>query len=713
LDRPGWVRLAVMGEREEPILDSAPPARAVAASHASDVAAIRALPEGALTPHHIVAMQRTAGNARVSQFLSGRRLARQHDVIEVELFVSRDEYRPPRGREVYRVGDAAAGRLLMDIQERGSDVVFLTFNFETGRAQEMSPDEWSFFRGAAVIGGSNAGITKLGRQLRPSEWRALWPDPMPELLRRYEAGQLAMDDEAVLTGYRGMIRTDASRSLDDNERAIDELLGAADRVRALQDYATGLREASVVRDALVRRRDEIAHSLVQQHSFTFGPPKTGTGPDMAQRLNLLNQQAAIDDTLTFWLAAFPLLTRLQTPQINSGSVEAKLVEIKANIVAARQQLSRGRLDPMELDTVRGRIAGRLGPKTSGVVAAEDKSRSRWAMAGAAATTAATIAILFLPGGVFIDAAIGIAIAAGAIAHAQEVGRLANTGLSVDDGLVSQAQASGARLSAVLATVFAVIGVAAAGFRVIRVGLALRRMGHLAPELSWTQRAAAAKAIAGDPALVQALGAMAPGDAAVGARLVAAVRAGGDAATMRAALRDVISYAAIPRRAASRADLYEPLRTITDGSDVSRIAAETGASRAEVEAAKRNLMYDEHILVDDQTGALYRGQFESLPDIANVWGRAARGERLAREQREFLRNLIRHEHAEGELLRAASGRTLEQAFFRGELEGKLRMFLKSQGWDEGKIAAMMANEPRPVTPYRYAHIVAHVSGARNP
>ena len=659
-------------------------------------------------------LQQTSGNRAVARLLHPTpRLARQPSIIEVELVASRDEYRPPGGSEVYRVGDAAASRLLMDIQERGRRVVFRAFNFETGAAEEISPADWSFFRGAAIIGGGNAGIASLGRQLKPSEWRSLWPQPMPELLRRYEAGQLVLDDEAVLTGYRGMVRTDAGVSLSANEKAIDDLLGAPDRVRRLDEYAMGLREAAVVRDALVKRRDELDKSLVQQHSFTFGLPKAGTGANMAQRLNIIREKAAVEDTLQFWISSFPLLSRLQTNEIESGSVEAKLREIKANIVATRQQLDRGRLDPMTLDTIRAQLAGRLGPKATAVVAAEDKSRSRWAMVGAAAMLAATIAILFLPGGLFIDAAIGVAVAGGAIAHAVEVGRAANTGLHVDEGLVSQSQAASARLGAALATVFAVIGVAAAGFRVLRVGLALRSLSQSMPELSLAQRAAAARAIAGDPALVSAFGRIAPGDAAVSSRVAAAVeRAGGDTRALREALQDVARFAAIPRRAPAGADLYEPLRRITDGSDIERIAAQTGLSRAEVEAAKRNLMLDEHILVDNQTSALFRGRFEPFAEIAGPWARAARGEALSQADREFLKRLVRHEHAEGALLRAASGR-LEQAFFRGELEGQLRTFLQSLGWDQAKIARLLAVEPKPVTPYRYAHLVSALSGAPNP
>ena len=429
------------------------------------------------------------------------RVAMQADVIEVGLISSRDEYQPPGSPERYRVGDAAASSVLMDIQERDTQVVFRVFNFETGTAEEMSPSNWSFLRGAAIIGGSNAGITRLGHALSPAQWRALWPDPLPEVLRRYEAGQLSLDDEAVLTGYRGMIRTDAARSLDENERTIDSLLQAPDRVAQIGEFASGLREASLVRDALVRRRDDLSRQLVAQHSFTFGLPHAGTGPDTFQRLNITRARGEVEDTLTFWLAAFPLLTRLGTSDINPDSVEAPLREIKANIVSARGQLNTGQLDPLTLDNVRARLAGRLGPRATAVVAAEDSSRRRWSIARAVAMTIAGIGIAFLPGGIFLDAAIGVAIAGHAIVNAIEVGRAANTGLHVDDGLVSQAQAQEARFAAVLAVVFAVVGAAAAGFRVLRVGLVLQRLGRSMPELALGQRVAVARAIAGDPALV--------------------------------------------------------------------------------------------------------------------------------------------------------------------------------------------------------------------
>ncbi len=175
------------------------------------------------------------------------------------------------------------------------------------------------------------------------------------------------------------------------------------------------------------------------------------------------------------------------------------------------------------------------------------------------------------------------------------------------------------------------------------------------------------------------------------------------------LADVARIAAIPRRVPTGADLYEPLRRIADGSDIERIATQAGLPRAEVEAAKRNLMFDEHILVDDATGALYRGRFTPDEEIARVWSRAARGEAV---DRGFLQRLIRHEQAEGALL-GSTGRQLENAFLRGGLEVQFRRFLQSRGWNQARIEGLLAVEPRPMTPYRYAHLVAALSGAPNP
>ena len=87
----------------------------------------------------------------------------------------------------------------------------------------------------------------------------------------------------------------------------------------IQEYAVGLREAAIVRDALVQRRDELSRQLVAQHSFTFGLPHAGTGPDTFQRLRITAARDEVADTLAFWLQSFPLLTRLSTGDINAGS----------------------------------------------------------------------------------------------------------------------------------------------------------------------------------------------------------------------------------------------------------------------------------------------------------------------------------------------------------------------------------------------------------
>jgi hypothetical protein len=663
--------------------------------------------QGAASP-----LSRAVPSMSLVRHKSAPRLARKDGAIAVQLVASRDEYTHPGFRLTYRVGDAAASRLLMDIVEIGPRIVFRVFNFETGEAQEMSPPEWEFYRGAAMLAYSGDTIARLGRQLRPSEWRSLWPDPMPELLRRFEAGQLSLEDEAVLAGYRGMVRSDARRSLDENEKAIDELLDAPDRVKRIQEYATGLREASVVRDTLTQRRDELSRMLVAQHSFTFGLPHAGTGPNVVQTLNIHLARDEVDDTLAFWLSSFPLLTRFQTADIDATAVEAKLREIKANIVSVRRDLNQDQIDPMTLDVIRGRLAGGLGPKATAVVGAQDKSRRRWAIAGAIAMTAATIAILFLPGGIFIDAAIGVAMAAHAITEAFELGHQANTGLSVDDGLVSQAQASGARFAAALAVIFAVVGVVGAGLKVLRFSRAFLALGRSMPELAAAQRAAVARAIVEDPKLVATFAKLTPGDAAISSRVAAAVRAAaGNPRALRTALTDVARIAAIPRRILTKPDAYEPLRQIVDGSDIAQIARQTGLSRAQVAAAKEHFMFAEHVLVDD-TGALVRGRFDAYEDVAKIWGRAAKGEALNEADRAFLRKLVVHEQVEGSIL-STSAQTLEQAFLSGQLETNLRTFLRSKGVTAEKIDAMMALEPKPVTPYRYAHIVAHYSGAPNP
>ena len=273
--------------------------------------------------------------------------------------------------------------------------------------------------------------------------------------------------------------------------------------------------------------------------------------------------------LAFWMGAFPFLSRFATNEIAVETVEAKLREIKANIVAMRLTMNRGRVDPMEFDAVRARIAGQLGSRTQAVIAAEDKSRSRWNLAKAVGMTAAMIALAFLPGGFFIDTAIGIAIAANTWDRAAMLGRAANTGQHVDDGLVSQSAAKQAQFAAVLSTVLALMGTAATGLKVLRFGRALVGVRQSLPELALAEQGAIARAIADDPKLVSTFSNLASGDVAISTRVVTAVRqAGGSTAALRTSLQDVATIAAIPRKAATGADLYSLLRAITDGRTLS-------------------------------------------------------------------------------------------------------------------------------------------------
>jgi hypothetical protein len=635
----------------------------------------------------------------------------RQQAIEVQLVghVAQNSF----GREVHRVGDNAGPNILMDI-ELGFDgaVTYRWFAFEAGVAVTGDAREWSFLRGVTSMFGRNDAFANLGRQLTPAQWLALWNNPVPELLRRYEAGSLAIGDEAILTAYRGLVRATGAAQLDENERQLDELLAAPGRLSRLQAFADGLREASQVRDQLEARRTELRHSLVQAHSFTFGVAGNFGNLDAAQRLRTSGELASVEDAIAGWNAAFPLLTRLRTDQINVARVEETLRTLKANIVATRPRLAPGRggLDPMELQTTRARVAGRLGPRTTGVVEAEDRSRQRWALAGGIAQTVGLIALAFLPGGLFIDAAIGVAMAAQSWEEARVVGQAANTGLHVDDGLMTQAQADAARWHAILATVFAAVGVAAAGFRVLRLGQAVLGVRRVLPELELAQQARLARALADNPGLMRALtGPGAAGDAFILSRLRSAARELGDPAALRRALEVTGALARIPRRVVTN-DAYAPIRAITDGSDVTAIARVTGLSRQEVAAARQHLMFDEHILVD-ANGGLFRGRFEAFDTDARLWLNVTQGRAVAASDVAYLRRLIRHEVVEAGAL-AGQRRLLEQAFVRGELEGMLRQFLR-QHMSAEAVERILAQEIRPIQPFRYAHYVAHFTGGPNP
>src|SRR5262249_39084531 len=161
------------------------------------------------------------------------------------------QYTPPGGQVTYRVGDAAASSILMKIDEDGQhNVTFYWFNFTRGEPQSGTWAEWDFRRGAARMGLNSRVFDAVGRALTGDQWRSLWPDPRAALLKMNEEGKISLPDEVIVETYRGMIHTEAERALDENERAVDALLGVPDRVRFFQEYADGLREASMVRDVL-------------------------------------------------------------------------------------------------------------------------------------------------------------------------------------------------------------------------------------------------------------------------------------------------------------------------------------------------------------------------------------------------------------------------------------------------------------------------------
>jgi hypothetical protein len=112
-----------------------------------------------------------------------------------------------------------------------------------------------------------------------------------------------------------------------------------------------------------------------------------------------------------------------------------------------------------------------------------------------------VLLLFVPGGIFIDAAIGLAIAGKSILDAFIVGSAANTGLDVDDGLMSQAQASGAKYNAILSVIFAAIGAASAGFKVLKLAKYYAAIGEVSPELPFSSKVSLARLLARNPELV--------------------------------------------------------------------------------------------------------------------------------------------------------------------------------------------------------------------
>ncbi len=458
-----------------------------------------------LLGHEIVHTLQTRGDNVVRR----QQAPSQDTTIDIDVVGQMDSYQPPGAAFSYHVGDAAGPSILMQIEAMPQGgTVFRWFNFAAGQPVEAYESDWNallFITGMF----SNSAFATLGHQLPPADWRALWPDPMPALLSMHDQGKINLPDEVIVTGYKGMIFQESLRSLADNEQQVDALLQAPDKVQRLQQYATGLREASVIRDALVAHRDQVRHSRVQAHAFTFGIAGNVINTDPYHQLQLAQQEGQAEEALQFWLAAFPMLTRVSTAEIRTSRIEDELRSIKASIVATRQELMQaqvghGSLDLMDLDIVRGRLQGRLGKRSAAVIEAEDRSRRNVAIAEGVGALALSIGLLFLPGGIFIDAAIGVAMAASAIDRARVLGNAANTGLSIDEGLASQATAHAAEFGAVLAIIGAAIGGAAAGFRILRFAVALRRVQGATEGFELASQVRIAQALVSNPNLSRVL-----------------------------------------------------------------------------------------------------------------------------------------------------------------------------------------------------------------
>ena len=116
------------------------------------------------------------------------------------------------------------------------------------------------------------------------------------------------------------------------------------------------------------------------------------------------------------------------------------------------------------------------------------------------------------------------------------------------------------------------------------------------------------------------------------------------------------------------------------------------------------MFDEHILVDNVTGKLFRGGFETFKEDAKLWLKFAAGKPITSKELSYMTRLINHEWAEGLRL---TNRTLEQAFVKGELAGMLIKYLKAMGKNTEQITDLLKKSPRPITPYYYSHLVTSI------
>jgi hypothetical protein len=432
---------------------------------------------------------------------AGRPALQRQPVAEVAAPMT--EYEDPLTGMVYHLGDTAGSRVLTGLEPQpGAEPEFRWLDLATGRVVSGTSWDWEspeLFRGAF---GSRRTAEDMGLSLSPDEWLALGDDPLAGLLQLHEEHRIELPDEVVLDAYKGMIYSEATAILDRNEAALDDVL-QTQGVDHFVEYAQTLKDASRVRDALDARAGDIKKSFVQAQGFTFGYAGTLLQTDAYQRMQAFGELASVNDARSFWNASFPLLSRFPTDAITPERVETKLREVKDNIGQAREYLDDalhgdGPLDLMDLDAVRARLQGRLGWRVATTVEAEDTSRSWWGILSGVGLLAAGIALAFLPAGIFIDAAIGVALCAKGWREATEAGHLANTGMGADDGLVTQAMAHSLQLAAIVGTLGAVLGAGGAAFRPVRLLRALVGVRRAAPALRFGEQTGLARILAAAP-----------------------------------------------------------------------------------------------------------------------------------------------------------------------------------------------------------------------
>ena len=383
----------------------------------------------------------------------------------------------------YRVGDTTGPNVLVDIVDGPEGVRLQWFNFHRDTAVTGTTDSWRVLNLAGAFVSTTPAYQKLGKLLSLAEWRALASSPVAPLLARYEASSLDLPDEVVVDIYEGLVFQAALTRLDENERMVDDLLAEQGQIDRRRQFAADLKEAGVVRDALEARLTDVRRTLSRrEHAPSFGLYKPGLAPlpSLPQRFAGMREQGELEAALGMWTQAFRLLSRFKTSEISPDAIRATLEKIKGDIRQAREDLvgdgvHAPKLEPWSLANVRPGVDATLGARARAVIEAESASRIRWGWVSAGATVALSIGLLFLPGGVFLDTVIGVAMLSKSWEEAETLGHASNTGIAADAGLVTVFQARLAEFAAIFGTVLMVVGTLAQGLRLLqrwRVALAV-------------------------------------------------------------------------------------------------------------------------------------------------------------------------------------------------------------------------------------------------